>query len=75
MDFNGNGLQDSGDSGVANVTVKLLDAAGAWSPPPRPMPTAATASPTSNPGQYSLQFDKASAYYYTGRYDWWGNAP
>lgn len=28
MDFNNNGLQDSGDRGVANVTVKLLDAAG-----------------------------------------------
>ena len=27
-----------------------------------------------DPGQYSLQFDKSSAYYYTGRYDWWGNA-
>ncbi|WP_374241629.1 SdrD B-like domain-containing protein, partial [Zoogloea sp.] len=74
MDFNNNGLQDSGDCGVANVTVKLLDAAGVLVATTKTDAYGCYSFTNLNPGQYSLQFDKASAYYYTGRYDWWGNA-
>ena len=72
-DWNSNGLQDSGDGGIANCTVKLLNASGV---------VIATTTTDANgnykftnldPGQYSLSFDKSAAYYYTGQYDWYGN--
>ncbi|KAB2964537.1 SdrD B-like domain-containing protein [Zoogloea sp.] len=72
-DWNSNGLQDSGDGGIVNCTVKLLNASGT---------VIATTTSDSNgnykftnldPSQYSLSFDKSSAYYYTGQYDWYGN--
>jgi uncharacterized surface anchored protein len=70
MDANKNGVQDSGEAGVAAVKVILLDAAG--------NPTGATATTDTNgnysftnlkPGTYSVQFDKASLpanYVFTG---------
>ncbi|MCK6373166.1 MAG: carboxypeptidase regulatory-like domain-containing protein, partial [Zoogloea sp.] len=74
LDSDNDGKQDSGECGVANVTVKLLNAAGAV------VATTCTDSAGNykftnlDPGQYSLSFDKSNAYYYTGTYDWWGNA-
>ncbi|MDD3328251.1 MAG: SdrD B-like domain-containing protein, partial [Zoogloea sp.] len=74
MDFNGNGRQDSGDSGVVCVTVKLLNAAGTVVATTTTDGNGCYSFTNLDPGQYSLQFDKSSAYYYTGKYDWWGNA-
>jgi protocatechuate 3,4-dioxygenase beta subunit len=60
-DTNRNGVQDSGEAGVAGVKVLLLDASG--------NPTGATATTDSSgnysftnlkPGTYSVQFDKTS---------------
>ncbi|MYM26026.1 hypothetical protein GTP46_25690 [Duganella sp. FT135W] len=60
-DSNRNGVQDSGETGVAGVKVILLDAAG--------NPTGATATTDASgnysftnlkPGTYSVQFDKTS---------------
>nr|WP_315257127.1 SdrD B-like domain-containing protein [uncultured Duganella sp.] len=60
-DSNRDGVQDSGEAGVAGVKVILLDAAG--------NPTGATATTDANgnysfiglkPGTYSVQFDKAT---------------
>ncbi|NYE60388.1 protocatechuate 3,4-dioxygenase beta subunit [Duganella sp. 1224] len=70
MDANKNGVQDAGETGVADVKVILLDAAG--------NPTGATATTDANgnysftnlkPGAYSVQFDKATLpanYVFTG---------
>ncbi len=70
LDANKNGVQDAGETGVANVKVILLDAAG--------NPTGATATTDANgnysftnlkPGTYSVQFDKTSLpanYSFTG---------
>jgi protocatechuate 3,4-dioxygenase beta subunit len=61
LDANRNGVQDSGETGVAGVKVLLLDASG--------NPTGDTATTDANgnysftnltPGTYSVQFDKAS---------------
>ena len=61
LDANRNGLQDSGEAGVAGVKVTLLDAAG--------NATGASATTDANgaysftnlkPGTYSVQFDKAT---------------
>ncbi len=74
LDSDNDGYQDSGECGIANVTVKLLNSAGTV------IATTCTDSSGNykftnlDPGQYSLQFDKSSAYYYTGQCDWWGNA-
>ncbi|TFW29789.1 SdrD B-like domain-containing protein [Duganella callida] len=69
FDSNRNGVQDSGEAGVAGVKVVLLDASG--------NPTGATATTDANgnysftnlkPGVYSVQFDKATLpadYYFT----------
>ena len=62
LDCNSNGVQDSGEVGVAGVTVKLLDAAGN---------TVATQTTDANgnylfttlkPGSYALQFGTLSGY-------------
>jgi protocatechuate 3,4-dioxygenase beta subunit len=70
LDANRNGLQDSGETGVAGVKVVLLDAAG--------NATGSTATTDANgnysftnlkPGTYSVQFDKATLpanYVFTG---------
>ncbi|MYN30222.1 SdrD B-like domain-containing protein [Duganella levis] len=70
LDSNKNGVQDSGETGVANVKVILLDASG------NPTGTTATTDANGNysfanlkPGTYSVQFDKASLpanYVFTG---------
>ncbi|MBV7534453.1 carboxypeptidase regulatory-like domain-containing protein [Duganella sp. sic0402] len=61
LDANRNGVQDSGETGVAGVKVLLLDASG--------NPTGASATTDANgnysftnlkPGTYSVQFDKAT---------------
>jgi protocatechuate 3,4-dioxygenase beta subunit len=61
LDLNRNGVQDSGEAGVAGVKVILLDQAG--------NPTGATATTDASgsysfsnlkPGTYSVQFDKTS---------------
>jgi uncharacterized surface anchored protein len=70
LDTNKNGVQDSGEAGVANVKVILLDASG------NPTGTTATTDANGNysftnlkPGTYSVQFDKGSLpvnYVFTG---------
>jgi serine-aspartate repeat-containing protein C/D/E len=70
MDTNKNGIQDSGELGVANVKVILLDASG------NPTGSSATTDANGNysftslkPGTYSVQFDKGSLpanYVFTG---------
>ncbi|SDG56886.1 MULTISPECIES: SdrD B-like domain-containing protein [unclassified Duganella] len=61
LDSNRNGVQDSGDTGVAGVKVLLLDAAG------NPTGVSATTDATGSysfsnlkPGTYSVQFDKST---------------
>ncbi len=67
LDTNGNGQQDAGEAGVANVTVKLLNAAGA---------VIATQTTDANgnylfnnlaAGQYAVEFTKPSGYTLTGQ--------
>ena len=67
LDCNGNGVQDAGELGVANVTVKLLDAGGA---------VLATQTTDVNgnylfsgltPGSYAVQFGTLSGYSFTTR--------
>ena len=74
LDSDSDGIQDSGECGVANVTVKLLNAAGAVIATTTTDSAGCYKFSNLDPGQYSLQFDKSNAYYYTGSYDWWGNA-
>lgn len=65
-DRNGNGIQDSGETGVAGVTVKLVDAKGA---------TVATTTTdakgdyafTTAVGDYSVQVAKPAGYTFTGQ--------
>ena len=65
LDCNGNGVQDANEVGVANVTVKLLDAGGA---------VVATQTTDANgnylfsnltPGDYSVQFVPLAGYHFT----------
>ncbi len=62
FDCNGNGLQDSGEAGVANVTVSLLDAGG------KVVATQATDASGNYlftglvPGSYALQFGAFAGY-------------
>ncbi len=61
FDKNGNGVQDSGEAGICNVKVTLLDAAG------KPVGAAVYTDANGNyqftnlkPGAYSVQFDKTT---------------
>ena len=61
FDKNGNGVQDSGEAGICNVKVTLLDAAG------KPVGAAVYTDANGNyqftnlkPGAYSVQFDKST---------------
>ena len=67
LDGNGNGLQDAGELGLANLTVKLLNAAGS---------VVATQNTDANgnylfaglvPGSYAVQFGTLSGYSFTGK--------
>ena len=67
LDCNSNGVQDAGELGVANFSVKLLNAAGA---------VVATQTTDANgnylfsglvPGSYAVQFGTLSGYNFTGK--------
>ncbi|MFC0384411.1 SdrD B-like domain-containing protein [Muricoccus vinaceus] len=66
-DLNGNGLQDAGEPGIANVTVRLLDAAGAEVAQTATAPDGTYLFAGHPSGTYSLQFVAPAGYAVTRR--------
>ena len=64
-DTNGNGLQDTGESGLANVTVQLLNGSGAVVATTSTGASGAYSFANLLPGNYSVKFVKPSGYEFT----------
>ena len=63
QDANHNNIQDSGEQGIANITVKLLNAAGTVVATTKTNSTGNYLFSDLDPGAYTLQFDKTNVTY------------
>jgi protocatechuate 3,4-dioxygenase beta subunit len=64
-DLNGNGIQESNESGIASVTVELLDASGSVTQTTQTNSSGYYLFPNLKPGTYSVQFVAPSGYTFT----------
>jgi serine-aspartate repeat-containing protein C/D/E len=65
LDCNANGIQDSGEVGVANVTVKLLNSAGTVIATQQTNANGDYLFSNLNPGDYAVQFEALAGYTFT----------